>query len=141
MSEEESESLEVDIENEASEALATLLPEKSRFAYELAYNRFEEWRQRKKVNISEKVMLAYFFEKAKNTKSSTLWSHYSMLKTTIYMKHNIDIRKFCNLLAFLKRKSEGYRPKKSKILTRSNIERFLMEANDHDYLLLKVCIE
>lgn len=43
-------------------------------------------------------------------------------KYFIYMKDNLDIRKSCNLVVFLKPKSDGYRLK--KIFTRVEIETF-----------------
>ncbi|KAJ8978333.1 hypothetical protein NQ317_011184 [Molorchus minor] len=38
----------------------------------------------------------------------------------------------------IKRKGEGYRPKKSKIFTRQNIDKFIAEAPDDKYLMFKV---
>jgi hypothetical protein len=65
------------IEAVAQEAVSNLIPQKSRVAYETTYSRFEEWRSKQKVNcINEKVMLAYFLEKSKIVKPSTLWSVY-----------------------------------------------------------------
>jgi hypothetical protein len=40
-------------------------------------------------------------------------------------------------MAFLKRNSDGYQAKKSKVLTRDQMEIFLSEAND-EYLMIKV---
>ncbi|KAK0165745.1 hypothetical protein PV328_004240 [Microctonus aethiopoides] len=44
--------------------------------------------------LREEVFLAYFQGKAKGLKSSTLWSTYSSLKSTIIIKNNIDLSKF-----------------------------------------------
>ncbi|KAJ8911108.1 hypothetical protein NQ315_003370 [Exocentrus adspersus] len=52
---------------------------------------------------------------------TTLWSTYSMLKRTLNVK-------------------QRYRPKKSKVLTKLDIDKFLQEAPDETYLLLKVII-
>lgn len=41
-----------DIENDAGEAIAAIVPEKSRHLYESAYTRFHEWRQPKKDGVS-----------------------------------------------------------------------------------------
>jgi hypothetical protein len=120
-------------------AVSNLIPQKSRVAYETTYSRFEEWRSKQKVNcINEKVMLAYFLEKSKIVKPSTLWSVYSMLRTMISINKNLDLSKYTNLIAFLKRQSEGYRAKKSKSFSKQNIEKFLTTANDEDYLMEKV---
>jgi tRNA 2-selenouridine synthase SelU len=127
------------IEAAAQEAVSNLIPQKSRVAYETTYSRLEEWRSKQKVNcINEKVMLAYFLEKSKIVKPSTLWSVYSMLRTLISINKNLDLSKYTNLIAFFKRQSEGYRAKKSESFSKENIEKFLTTANDEDYLMHKV---
>lgn len=123
----------------AVEAKSNLIPEKSRFQYDSAYKQFKEWCQKKNIcRITENVLLAYLEEKSKAVKSSTLWSLYSMLRTTLNINDNIDIRRFSRLVPYLKKKSVGYRPKKSQILTRPQIDRFMVEADDVDYLMMKV---
>ena len=64
-----------------------------------------------------------------------------MLRSTIIIKNCVDISKYVNLRAFLKRKSEKYVPKQSKILTPEEIQQFLKDAPDEKYLLLKVCLK
>ncbi|CAH1379207.1 unnamed protein product [Tenebrio molitor] len=85
-------------------------------------------------------MLAYFLEKSKIVKPSTLWGVYSMLRTMISINKNLDLSKYTNLIAFLKRQSEGYRAKKSESFSKENIEKFLTTANDDDYLMQKVVL-
>ncbi|KAJ8964693.1 hypothetical protein NQ317_001267, partial [Molorchus minor] len=97
----------------ANIAISNLLPTKSRSLYDIAYNRFKKWCAEKNVQVySENVLLAYFSENAKNYKSSTLWAQYSMVKT-----------------------GDGYQ---AKILTKSEIDRFLSSANDKEFLMIKV---
>ncbi|KAB0790419.1 hypothetical protein PPYR_15212, partial [Photinus pyralis] len=60
-----------------------------------------------------------------------------MLKATILIKKNIDISRFPKLIAFIKRQNDGYKPKKSKLLTREEMDRFLKEAPNDKYLLSK----
>lgn len=60
-----------------------------------------------------------------------------MLKATLAANDNIDIR-YPNLTAFLKRENVGYKPKKSEIFTREEVYRFLLEAADERYLMMKV---
>lgn len=69
---------------------------------------------------------------------STLWTQYSMLRSTIEAHHNIDISQYTKLRAFLKRKSEGYVPKKAKTLTAEEIHQFVNTAPDSEYLFEKV---
>ncbi|KAJ8959006.1 hypothetical protein NQ317_013094 [Molorchus minor] len=104
-----------------------------------AYNRFKKWCAEKNVQVySENVLLAYFSENAKNYKPSTLWAQYSMVKSCLIIYDNIDISKFPKLIAFLKRTGDGYQAKKSKILTKSEIDRFLSSADDKEFLMIKV---
>lgn len=119
-----------------------LLPKKSRNQYDIAYNRFLQWCKVKKVvnNYTENVMLAYFEEKAKIWASSTLWANYSMIKLCLNVNKNQDISKYHKLIAFLKRMSEGYQPKKSKILTKEQIDTFIDTAPDDSYLMIKVVL-
>lgn len=132
----------LDIEQAANRATLDLLPQKSKQQYDIAYSRFMQWCKSKKVEgkFSETVFLAFFEEKSKVWKSSTMWSNYSMIKASLLIKNNVDISKYHKLLAFLKRQNVGYRPKKSKILTREQIDKFLNEAPDTDYLMMKVAI-
>lgn len=129
----------VQILEAAPEATLNLLPSKSRKIYEKAYDDFAKWCLGKGVlqHYSENVLLAYFSENSKRLKSSTLWSQYSMLKATISVKNNTDISKYPRLIAFLKRQAEGYKPKKSKILAREQIDEFLTTAPDETHLLAK----
>ena len=63
-----------------------------------------------------------------------------MLKTTMKVHEKIDISKYRKLAAFLKRNNVGYQPKKAKTLTREQVNKFLVEALDDIYLMIKVCI-
>lgn len=138
-SESEVELIPHEISEAAKTAIYELLPTKSRERYELVYNLFQKWSSDKKVHtINEEVILAYFMEKSKVLKPSSLWSNYSMLKSTINIKNNIDISRYPKVIAFLKRKSVGYKPKKSKVLNKEEIDKFLSEAEDNIYLVTKV---
>lgn len=132
--------LPLEIENLANNAISGLLPDKSKSLYEKTYANYESWCTQKNVeNIThEKVFLAYFKEQSMTKKSSSLWSYYSMLRSTLLLKKNVDISKYSHLIAFLKRNSDSYKPKKSRILTKENIVKFLQEAENEKYLLLKV---
>jgi integrase len=63
-----------------------------------------------------------------------------MLKATLNVKENIDIGAFLKVIAFLKRNAVGYEAKKSKVLTREEVNTFLKEADDNVYLLMKVAL-
>jgi hypothetical protein len=70
----------------------SLLPEKSKSKYELAYSQFMKWKLQNKITIiSENVMTAYMRQLSERIKPSTLWTTYSMLRTTLSIKENVDI--------------------------------------------------
>lgn len=61
-----------------------------------------------------------------------------MLRATLNVHHNINIASYNQLLALIKRKGDGFKSKKSRILTRDQILNFLENAPDSEYLLMKV---
>jgi hypothetical protein len=110
-----------ELKNIADCAVSNLIPEKSKRQYDKCYNDFKERCNKNNVKtVSENVVLAYLMEKSKTVKSSTLWSTYSMLKLTLNIRDGIGVTKFLKLVPFLK-KSVGYQAKKSKVLTRDQI--------------------
>lgn len=128
-----------EIKEAANLATLHLLPQKSKEKYEFAYKRFMDYRQSKNADsYSENVVLAYFLDLSKKLKSSTLWANYSMVRSTLSVKHNVDISKYQKLRAFLKRQSDGYRAKKSKVLSEEHIQKFILEAPDDTFLTIKV---
>ncbi|KAL0808689.1 hypothetical protein ABMA28_013120 [Loxostege sticticalis] len=69
-----------------------ILPEKSKSRYISTYDEFIAWREEKKANsFSENVMLAYFSELSAKLKPSTLWSRFSMIKSMLKIRNNVDI--------------------------------------------------
>lgn len=130
---------EFQIENAAKAACESLFPEKSKGRYERAYGAFKKWCQSKNTGVSEMSLLAYFMEKSATLKSpASLWCEYSMIKSSIFIEENTDISKYPKLRAFLKRKNDGYKPKKSSVFTREQVNDFLLQASDDTYLLMKV---
>lgn len=116
-----------------------LLPAKSKKVYESVYKSFMEWRDSKKTSsFSENVILAYFGELSEKYKASSLWTHYSMLRSTLEIHHNIKLDTYGKLRAFLKRKSDGYKAKKAKTFTPEQINSFIQNADDQKYLATKV---
>ncbi|XP_064215658.1 uncharacterized protein LOC135265239 [Tribolium castaneum] len=134
-------SSENEIDAIASAAVSNLLPAKSRPQYEKTYLQFRQWCSMKKIDqVTENVLLAYLEEKSTTLKPPTLWALYAMLKATLNVKENIDTRKFPKLVPYLKSKSVGYRSKKSQILDKEDISKFINEADDKIYLLMKTVL-
>lgn len=114
---------------------------KSSRKYEKEYKKWNDWCSQNNVtNLTENHLIAYFELMGETKKSSTLWTTYSMLHTMLNTRQNIDISKFANLKTLLKTCSEGYEPKKSKILEIDDINRFINDAPDNMYLAMKVTI-
>ncbi|KAK4884830.1 hypothetical protein RN001_001101 [Aquatica leii] len=127
-----------EVRQDANEALVNLLPKKSKARYELAYSKFVNWARTKKIsNFTENVLLAYF-QTYPNKKS--LWATYSMLKACLILHDNINISNYSKLIAFLKRETEHYQPKKSKVLEEEQIAKFINDAPNNDFLLMKVVL-
>lgn len=115
------------------------VPDKSHERYIQAYEKFLKWQKSQNTNsFDEDVMLAYFTEAAKTLVSSTLFSLYSMLRTTIYSNHNVNIALYGRLMEFLRNTRVGFTSKKANEFTGEQIKKFLMEAPDAEYLLTKV---
>jgi hypothetical protein len=110
-----------ELKNIADCAVSNLIPEKSKRQYDKCYNDFKERCNKNNVKtVSENVVLAYLMEKSKTVNSSTLWSTYSMLKFTLNIRDGTGVTKFLKLVPFLKK--VGYQAKKSKVLTRDQID-------------------
>lgn len=69
-----------------------------------------------------------------------MWTKYSILKSTLIVNENNDISHFSRLISFLKIKSKGYAPKKSKVLEGDQVLTFISEAPDDIYLLHKIVL-
>lgn len=125
--------------NEANCDSNNILLPKSQEKYSKAYETFVAWKSKKQLDsLSQSVFLAYFSELSKTMKPSSLWSIHSMLKSTVYTKHELNISKYTKLTSFLKESSNGFRSLKSKVFTAQNVQTFLNEAPDYEYLVIKV---
>lgn len=116
-----------------------LLPE-SKEKYLATYKKFMAWREEKDEPISEDTLLIYFTELSTKLGATSLWSVYSMLKSVIRVNDNIDISTYKELTAFIKRQSDGYRPKKASAFNDEQIQKFLTVAANSEFLVAKVSI-
>ena len=120
-------------------AKAMLLPPASKEKYDRVYQDFFQWQKQNETDsFSEWTVLAFLSEKQKSVVPSTLWGISSMLKSTLFAYQNIDLTKYPTVVPFLKRNSVGYKPKKAMIFQHKDIDRFLLEAPDDDFLMKKV---
>jgi hypothetical protein len=61
-----------------------------------------------------------------------------MLRATLNVNKKVEIKNYPSLIAFIKRKSVGQLSKKSSVFAKLEVEKFLKEANNSTYLLVKV---
>ena len=123
----------------ARDAFSNLLPTKSKEKYEIAYENFKNYKKQiRTTSSSENILMAYFTELKKKYKPSTLWNTYSMLKKTLNVKEKINIAQYCALTSLLKKEAKGFQSKKVKVFTDAQINTFLQEAPDIQYLAHKV---
>lgn len=133
------EELPYDILEAANTVNENLLPAKSCQKYEKQFKHFENWCNNKGTkSFKEEVFLAYFADLRKSYQPNTLWSKYSMLKSVLKVNKNLDLSLYYKLTSYIKKENVGYRPKKSKIFEKDDISRFIKEAPDEIYLLIKV---
>lgn len=66
-------------------------------------------------------MIVYFKELMQTFKPSALWSQHSMLKSTIAIYENIQIKVYKILIALLTSFSHGYEGKKAKVFTAEEV--------------------
>lgn len=126
----------------AQSAIAELVPSTSRSSYEKAYKHFQKWAAEKDSSgvFVEEVFLAYFAEMSKQWAPTTMWARYSMIKTMLNVEKTLNIASYVRLTAFLKSKSKGYKPKKSEVMDRESVIKFIKEAPTDKYLMIKVRI-
>jgi hypothetical protein len=59
-------------------------------------------------------------------------------RTTLNVNKKIEIKNYTSLIAFIKRKSVGQLSKKSSVFAKLEVEKFLKEAENSTYLLMKL---
>lgn len=61
-----------------------------------------------------------------------------MLRSMLHLKEKTEVKIFDEVEAFVKNKNKGYVPKKSEVLSREQIKKFLREATNDVFLMYKV---
>lgn len=125
----------------AEKATEKLLPQKSKVLYNKEYEKFQYWMTENNVDqINETVLLGYFGDLAQSFSPNSLWAKYSMLKKTLLVNKNVNVKNYYKLGEFLKQGSKGYEPKKSKVLSRELVLQFIHNAPDETFLMVKVAL-
>lgn len=98
------------------------------------------WRKDQNTkSLSENIVLAYFGDLSKKYNTTTLWSVFTMLRTTLKIYSNVDIAWYKKLILFLKRQSDVCRPKSSIVFNSEKINKFIKESPAKEHLQAKVC--
>lgn len=58
----------------------------------------------------------------------------------LHLREKTDVKLFDEVEAFVKNKNKGYIPKKSEVLSRQQLKKFLREAPNDIFLMYKVKI-
>lgn len=130
----ESDSDTEDVEN-------SLLSKRSKELYGGRYDDFVKWRKTTQVETTnEKVLLDYFVHLSNKYKPNTLWTIFSMLKSMLLSKEDLNIESYQEVVKFLKGKQSSYkkRDKDEGVLKAQHIYGFLDNAPDDKYLAAKV---
>ncbi|KAJ3666168.1 hypothetical protein Zmor_001622 [Zophobas morio] len=104
-----------------------LVPVKSKAAYSQVYQDFQEWRRENSVNgVDKNILLAFFEDLFQKYSPNTLCPKLSMLKVGFLCDHGTS--------------KHGYVPKKSEVLFRQQLKKFLREAPNDIFLICKVTL-
>ncbi|CAG9831548.1 unnamed protein product, partial [Diabrotica balteata] len=124
----------------------TVIPDDSKDKYQVAYKKFTDWQKEKNYEeINEEVLRAYFDEFLKKCQIPTVWKQYSILCTALNTYKGMNIINYMGLKKFLTEKYQRYKISrvpnpKCKVFTSDEINKFIKEAPDSDYLLAKVIL-
>lgn len=118
------------------------LQEKTKTLYQKNYSDFKVWLNSRGLTINESSITEYINQHCVGKSPSTAWSLFSMLRITIIINDGINIREYKNLIAFLRKNSEGHPKVKRRAphLKDEDVERFLKTAPDYEYLASKVIL-
>lgn len=89
--------------------------------------------------VNHKVLLSYFNDLSKKYKSSTLWSIKGSLSKMLLV-HGINLKdpQFSCIDQFLKDLHRTHKSKKSSVFSREEMDKFLIESPDEQYLQHKL---
>lgn len=105
-----------------------------------SYKAFIDWHNHQNISsFSEDVFLVYFKELLeKNTPPLELYQEYYRLKREVFKNHKVVLKNYTKLRGFLKCELDKYENKNEGTFNADEMNRFLNEAPDCDYLATKV---
>lgn len=118
-----------------------MIPSTSKKEYDRIYNDFKKYLvAQKTTKISSSTVFGYFTYLAteKIFVYSTLWKNYSALKAELKIHENFDISKFDKIVPYICSFKKGYVAKKSLIFEQDQIDKFMSDAPNSEYLLHKI---
>ena len=125
----------------ANAAKEGCIPAQSKEQYDRAYNAFQNWKRKANTHSNnENVVLAYLNQYSQTVKPPTIWAHWAMIKAGLLSYDNVDTSNYHLVTKFIKKVNKGYKPKKSKVLSPSEVRKFIDTAPDDTYLAIKVII-
>ncbi|KAG4070340.1 hypothetical protein HA402_006482 [Bradysia odoriphaga] len=106
------------------------------------YDEFMSWRKSWKINsFTEDVFMQFFREAAESLTPKALSTLFSTLKTEMRSKHKVHFGQFFVLFAFLRQKGVVLTSHRTNGLSKGfsdeEINKFLTEASDTEYLAMK----
>ncbi len=132
-----------ELKEEATKAKESILPAKTKKQYVKAYENFKKWCSSKKTEnyLSANVILAYiqYLHTDKKFKASTIWSTLSKIKKTISLLEGKELN-YDQVYSYLKEVGKGQETKKSATFTKDQINTFLLNATNGEFLHVKFVI-
>lgn len=125
----------------ADATLEKLMPDKSQARYRQEFEKFREWCATHSVPAgyySENVLLAYVEEISRKYSAGSMWSKFSMLRSSILTLGGKDLGELPRIVKFVKKISKAHSAKKSLTFTRDQINEFMRDAPDEANLPVKV---
>lgn len=128
-----------EIDDIAEEMKKKLVPDESKKEYEKVYNEFKIWKQLKKITTTtENVIFSYINNLEQTYTITTIKKKISIIKTMIRIYEKIETKNYFELQAYVNKEMKNHTPKKSYALTDDDYNNFLQNADDDQFLDIKV---
>ena len=118
------------------EVINALQPKKSSVRYKQEYSKFMEWLQQHQYAVTEEAILLYSVEMSKSFSPSSVRSKISMIKQELLINGTI-LESSQQLNLHIKRINTDYSPKKAAVFSKQQLEIFLLQAPDVEFLMWK----